>query len=480
MTTTSQEQARRLRLPSPLLTPAQMAAMKAMDGAVRGWKAVTIDATWAVSEGPAGLAAALQSVAAQASKAIAGGAAIIVLSDRQTGPARAPIPALLAVGTVHHHLVESRLRTRAALMVEAGDAREVHHFCLLTGFGADAVCPYMAVDAIHRAAADGMVAEKPKTARPSGLEGLTHAYFHAAEHGMLKVFAKMGISTLASYKGAQIFEALGLNEEVISSCFSGTPSRVSGVGFEHLAADTLALHALAFDPLRAPALMRNPGDFHWRGGPEAEVHLNHPDAIAALQAAATDNSPDAYKKFASLTNELNKGINLRGMIRFKTEKVTPVPLEEVEPAVEIVKRFCTGAMSYGSISFEAHTTLARAMNMIGGKSNTGEGGENPARLIPQVDGSNNPERSAIKQVASGRFGVTSHYLTEADELQARPLTPQRRLLAMRLCHEKVCFLTSADWLMHSFGAESIFPTKFRSRWLRAPSPARAGSSRGPR
>ena len=233
---------------------------------------------------------------------------------------------------------------------------------------------------------------------------------------MLKVMAKMGVSTIASYKGSQLFEALGIGADVVKACFTGTASRIGGVSFEQLARDQLVLHAQAYATTE-DYMLPDPGEFHFRSTLEHEVHLNDPIAMAKLQEAARTGSREAFSEYSRLTNELNKKINLRGMLRFKAG--TPVALEEVEAAKEIVKRFCTGAMSYGSISLEAHTTLAIAMNAIGGKSNTGEGGENPRRLLPNPDGSNNPMRSAIKQIASGRFGVTANYLTNADELQIK-------------------------------------------------------------
>jgi glutamate synthase (NADPH/NADH) len=332
------------------------------------------------------------------------------------------------VGAVHHNLVQKMERTRVAILVESAEARDVHHFCALTGYGADGVCPYLAVDAIARLRADNLVDNAPGSDAPAPVEALVASYFKAVEYGMLKVFAKMGISTLASYKGAQIFEALGLDSSVVGKCFRGTVSRVEGVGFEQLALDSIQLHDMGF-PTRAMAAqgkaetttLRNAGEFHWRGdkdGVPTERHLNDPQAIQHLQAASRENSPAEYRKYADITDALNKGCNLRGMLRFKSDRAA-VDVAEVEPAVEIVKRFCTGAMSYGSISLEAHATLARAMNRLGGKSNTGEGGENVKRLVPQADGSNNPERSAIKQVASGRFGVTAYYLTNADEIQIK-------------------------------------------------------------
>ena len=423
LVTTSETDAHRLRLKSPLLTVEQMEALKAMDH--RGWTSRVLDATYAVSEGADGLERALSRLAAEASAAVADGVACVVISDRAASADRVAVSSLLAAGAVHHHLVDEMERTRVAVLLESAEARDVHHMCALTGFGADGVCPYLAIDAIARLKEDGLV---PDDSTP--LDDLVANYFHAVEHGMLKVFAKMGISTLASYKGAQIFEALGLNAAVIAKCFKGTASRVEGVGFDQLAEDAMALHAMGF-PARADAsqtegraesaTLRNAGEYHWRGakdGVPAERHLNDPVAIQHLQAASRENSPAEYRKYADITDRLNEGCNLRGMLAFASDR-EPVAVSAVEPASNIVRRFCTGAMSYGSISMEAHATLARAMNRLGGKSNTGEGGENPRRLVPNADGSNNAERSAIKQVASGRFGVTAHYLTNSDEIQIK-------------------------------------------------------------
>ena len=424
LVTTSETDAHRLRLKSPLLTVEQMEALKTMDH--RGWTSRVLDATYAVSEGADGLEKALDRLAKEASAAVADGVACVVLSDRGQNADRVSVSSLLSAGAVHHHLVGTMERTRVAVLLESSEARDVHHICALTGFGADGVCPYLAIDAIARLKEDGLV---PDDSVP--LDDLVENYFHAVEHGMLKVFAKMGISTLASYKGAQIFEALGLNSDVVAKCFKGTASRVEGVGFDQLASDAMKLHSMGF-PTRdvtgsqtkgraENTVLRNSGEYHWRGskdGVPSERHLNDPVAIQHLQAASRENSPAEYRKYADITDKLNEGCNLRGMLNFASDK-PPVDLEEVEPASNIVKRFCTGAMSYGSISLEAHATLARAMNRLGGKSNTGEGGENPLRLVPNPDGSNNAERSAIKQVASGRFGVTAHYLTNADEIQIK-------------------------------------------------------------
>ncbi|CAI5466439.1 unnamed protein product [Closterium sp. Yama58-4] len=423
LTETTEEQAHRLSLKGPLLTPEETEAMKKMD--YRGWRTAVVDITFARSEGPDGLEKALDRICAEASLAIEAGYKMLVLSDRATSPTRVPVSALLAVGAVHQHLVRTLQRTRIGIVVESGEPREVHHFCTLVGFGADAISPYVATEAIWRLQVDGKIPPKADGSLRTKDE-LIRTYFNASNAGMLKVLAKMGISTLASYKGAQIFEALGLSSDVVDRCFRGTASRIQGVSFDVLAADAIRMHDQAFplgteknlpeDSADATAVP-NPGDYHYRKG--GEVHLNDPVAISRLQEAARTNSPAAYKEYAAITNTLNQQCNLRGMLKFKPAPGGAIPLEEVEPASEIVKRFCTGAMSYGSISLEAHQSLAIAMNTIGGKSNTGEGGENPSRLVPNPDGSNNILRSSIKQIASGRFGVSAYYLTNADELQIK-------------------------------------------------------------
>ncbi|KAK4839697.1 hypothetical protein QYF36_024094 [Acer negundo] len=419
LTETTEEQCHRLSLKGPLLSIEEMEAIKKMN--YRGWRSKVLDITYSKSRGRKGLEETLDRICAEAHEAIKEGYTLLVLSDRAFSSKRVAVSSLLAVGAVHHHLVKKLERTRIGLIVESAEPREVHHFCTLVGFGADAICPYLAVEAIWRMQVDGKIPPKASGEFHSKDE-LVKKFFKASNYGMMKVLAKMGISTLASYKGAQIFEALGLSSEVIEKCFAGTPSRVEGATFEHLANDALHLHELAF-PTRAfppgsaeAVALPNPGAYHWRKG--GEVHLNDPLAIAKLQEAARTNSVAAYKEYSKRIQELNKSCNLRGLLKFKEAEVK-VPLEEVEPASEIVKRFCTGAMSYGSISLEAHSTLAIAMNTLGGKSNTGEGGEQPSRMEPLPDGSMNPKRSAIKQVASGRFGVSSYYLTNADELQIK-------------------------------------------------------------
>ncbi|MQL72876.1 hypothetical protein Taro_005221 [Colocasia esculenta] len=415
LTETTEEQCHRLALIGPLLSIDEMEAIKKMNH--KGWRSKVLDITYPKKSGRKGLNETLDRICSEARDAIREGYTLLILSDRGFSSERVAVSSLLAVGAVHQHLVSKLERTRIGLIVESADPREVHHFCTLVGYGADAICPYLAIEAIWRLQIDGKIPPKSNGEFHSR-EELVQRYFKASNDGMMKVLAKMGISTLASYKGAQIFEALGLSSEVIEKCFNGTPSRVEGATFEILARDALRLHEMAFASRVLPeaVALPNPGDYHWRKG--GEVHLNDPLAIAKLQEAARANSVAAYKEYSRRIQELNKSCNLRGMLKFK-DIPGKINLDEVEPASEIVKRFCTGAMSYGSISLEAHTTLAIAMNKIGGKSNTGEGGENPSRLVPLPDGSMNPKRSAIKQVASGRFGVTSYYLTNADELQIK-------------------------------------------------------------
>jgi glutamate synthase (NADPH/NADH) large chain len=405
---TTEAQCHRLAVPQPILTNAELAAIKELD--YRGWRSQVIDITYPKTEGVMGLEPALQRICEEATAAIEGGHQIIVLSDRNAGSDRVPISSLLATGTVHHHLVRTESRTRIGIVVESGEAREVHHFCLLVGYGADAINPYIAFEAIYQLSRDGAF-EKPISP-----DQLLQSYVTGVCKGLLKVMSKMGISTLASYKGAQVFEAVGLNSDVIEQCFAGTISQIEGVGFDVLAIEASRRHELGYptrETVRLPVLP-NDGQIHWRSG--GEQHINNPEMIMHLQAASRTNSRVAYEQFAELINDYNRNrCSLRGLLVFK--KGNPVPLEEVEPAKEIVKRFCTGAMSFGSISRETHETLAIAMNRMGGKSNTGEGGEDYERFKTLPNGDS--KRSAIKQVASGRFGVTSWYLTNADQLQIK-------------------------------------------------------------
>ena len=399
------QHAHRLRMRHPILTNGELKAIAAMNH--RGWKSKTIDICFDRAAGSGSLVRTLDRICAEAEAAIDNGFSIIVLSDRGIGPDRIPVSALLACGSVHHHLVTRAKRTRIGIVIETGEAREVHHHCLLVGFGADAINPYLAFEALWQARADGLV---------NAAQGLVASYRKGVGKGMLKVMAKMGISTLQSYKGAQIFEALGLADDVVDKCFQGTVSRLKGVGFDVLEDETRRRHAVGYPDssgLRTSTLP-NPGEFHWRSG--GESHSWQPKAIFSLQVAARRNDAEAYAQFAATVNdEARARCTIRGLLNFRERE--PIDLDKVEPASEIVKRFCTGAMSFGSISRESHETLAVAMNQLGGKSNTGEGGEDPERFIPSPDGTS--RRSAIKQIASGRFGVTANYLANADELQIK-------------------------------------------------------------
>jgi len=355
------------------------------------------------------LESALEKLFADADKAIAGGANIIILSDRGVSRENAPIPALLAVSGLHHHLIRQGTRGKAGLILESGEPREVHHFALLIGYGCSAINPYVAFETLDDMIREGLLVNLDhKTA--------IKKYIKAAVKGVVKTMAKMGISTIQSYRGAQIFEAVGLNSEVVNKYFTWTPSRVEGVGLNVLAEEVLQRHRHAFPDRQVNGVALDPGgQYQWRDG--GEYHLFNPQTIHKLQIACRLGSEKIYREYAELIN--NQAANLctlRGLLEFKPAD-KPLPIEEVEPVEEIVKRFKSGAMSYGSISKEAHEALAVAMNRIGGKSNTGEGGEDPERYIPLPNGDS--KNSAIKQVASGRFGVTSHYLVNAKELQIK-------------------------------------------------------------
>ena len=410
---TTDAHAQRLRLPHPILANEELHALKGMD--YRGWRSKEIDITFPKSEGIAGVIKTLERICEEAEQAIKDGYSLAILSDRAVSQERVPVSTLMATGAVHHYLVKNALRTQIGLVLETGEAREVHHHCLLVGYGADAINPYLAFEALWKARREGLCDTEEFVDDPS----LEVAYRKGVAKGMLKVMAKMGISTLHSYKGAQIFEAIGLQDEVIDLCFEGTASRVQGVNLDELAEEMLRRHALGFPSREEDKMMSlpNPGEFHWRA--EGEKHMWNPNSIAALQVAARTNDFDSYKQFSEHINGDTKArCALRGLMEFR-EGVNggSIPIEEVDPASEIVKRFCTGAMSFGSISAEAHEGLAVAMNRLGGKSNTGEGGEDPERFNPLPNGDS--RRSAIKQIASGRFGVTIWYLTNADELQIK-------------------------------------------------------------
>ncbi|XP_075232703.1 uncharacterized protein LOC142331019 isoform X2 [Lycorma delicatula] len=401
----SAKQCHRLFLPHPILSKTDMEILK--NNTHRGWKTHVIDMTFDKEEGPSGLLKSLNRICEEASAAAQSGYQLIVLSDRRSGAKRVPSGTLLALGATHHHLIEERQRMKVGLLLETGEAREVHHMCVLLGYGADAICPYLVFEMASSLRNENVLDNSMTD------QVLYENYSEAMERGIAKVMAKMGISTLQSYKGAQIFEAVGISEEVIDKCFKGTQSRIGGVTFEVIAKEAYERHHLAYTD-KDNLVLRNPGQYHWRSG--GEKHINDPLSIANLQEAAVNKSKNAYDKFRESTLESVQACTIRGQLELVPSD-SPIDINEVEPASEIVKRFATGAMSFGSISLEAHSTLAIAMNRIGGKSNTGEGGENADRYLNQ-----DPEfskRSAIKQVASGRFGVTISYLAHADDLQIK-------------------------------------------------------------
>jgi glutamate synthase (NADPH/NADH) len=407
----NKEQCHRLYLPSPMLSTEEFNALNKIPTLYPGWSVATIDITFPKADGVPGYYEALDRICEAASAAIENGDKLIVLSDRKTSSDRVAVSALLATGMVHHHLVRNRWRAQAALVVETAEAREVHHMCVLVGYGADAICPYLAIDCILKLDREGLIRKKVSA------EKLIDNYKHSCDGGILKVMSKMGISTLQSYKGAQIFEALGIDDTVVDRCFTGTATRIRGMTFELIAQDAFALHEKGF-PSRSiteiPGLPET-GEYHWRDG--GEPHVNDPVSIANLQDAVRMKNDKSYQAYSRSEYEQIKNCTLRGLLDFDFEAKTPIPIEQVEPWTEIVRRFVTGAMSYGSISMESHSTLAVAMNRLGGKSNTGEGGEDPERSLPMENG--DTMRSAIKQIASGRFGVTSNYLADADELQIK-------------------------------------------------------------
>ena len=402
---------RQLELDYPVLTPGELARVSAAnaDGANPELATATLSGLYPVARGADGLRHAIERVRADAAAAIDEGATMLVLSTRGANADHAPIPSLLLTGAVHHHLVREKMRTRVGIITESADAREVHHFALLLGVGADAVCPSLTFDVIAG------------RAPALGVDQATAAanYVKAVSNGVIKVMSKMGISTVASYTGAQIFEAVGLSQELVDNYFTGITSKLGGIGIRQLADECARRHKPAFPDRpesRAHRGLDLGGEYQWRR--EGEYHLFNPETVFKLQHATRSERYDVFKEYTTLVDDQAEQLaTLRGLFRFTTGDRAPVPIEEVEPVSEIVKRFATGAMSYGSISAEAHETLAIAMNRLGGKSNTGEGGEDPERFVTMANGDS--KRSAIKQVASGRFGVTSEYLTESDDLQIK-------------------------------------------------------------
>jgi glutamate synthase (ferredoxin) len=401
------ESCRQLRLPEPILTNADMEKLRRIN--LPGIKVVTLPILFDPKRGRVGLEAALDELFGAADRAIADGATIIILSDKGVDASHAPIPALLASSGLHHHLIRNGTRTRIGLVLESGEPREVHHFCLLLGYGVQAINPYLVYECLNDMIHEGLL---PNLSYHDAVKG----YDKAVYKGVVKVMAKMGISTIKSYCGAQIFEAVGLGQALVDKYFTWTPSRVGGIGLDEIAREARQQHARAF-----PAYSVNGhtlevyGQYQYRK--DGELHLFNPRTIHLLQKACRNNDYKVFKEYTQLIDDQSTQLaTLRGLMELKYE-AQPVPVDEVEPVDAIVKRFKTGAMSYGSISKEAHEALAIAMNRIGGKSNTGEGGEDPARYTPEANGDS--KNSAIKQVASGRFGVTSYYLTQARELQIK-------------------------------------------------------------
>jgi glutamate synthase (NADPH) large chain len=407
---------KRLEVRQPILTNGDLEKIRSIGHTEDRFDTKTIDITYASTEGATGMPAALDRLCERAEAAVAGGYNIIILSDRQVGPDRIAIPALLATAAVHHHLIRKGLRTAVGLVVESGEPREVHHFCCLAGYGAEAINPYLAFDTLLDMHKRGELPEEVDQYE------VVSRYIKSIGKGILKVMSKMGISTYQSYCGAQIFDAVGLRSDFVDKYFFGTATTIEGVGLEEVAEETVRRHSDAFgeDPvLRNMLEVGGEYMFRMRG----EAHIWSPDAVATLQHAVRKGSWETFKEYSEqIDSESARAQSIRGLFKIRLAEETgrqPVALEDVEPAADIVKRFSTGAMSFGSISREAHTTLARAMNAIGGKSNTGEGGEEPDRYLPLPGGGKNPERSAIKQVASGRFGVTAEYLVNSDVMQIK-------------------------------------------------------------
>lgn len=400
---------KRLEVEQPILTNEDLAKIRSVEAALDGaFRCATIDITWDAASGVEGIELAIKEMCWAATEAVLQDHNILVLSDRAQGPDRVPMPALLATSAVHHHLVRQGLRMQTGLVIETGEAREVHHFCVLAGYGAEAINPYVAFETLEQIRSDKLPHIDAAQVQKNYIKGVNK--------GMLKVMSKMGISTYQSYCGAQIFDAVGLSSKFIDDYFSGTATTIEGVGVKEIAEEAVRRHAIAYGHNPIYEHMLDVGgiyQFRMRG----EEHAWTPESVADLQHAVRGNSQDRYDAFARSINDQNERLlTIRGLMEFRNADQA-IPLEEVEPASEIVKRFATGAMSYGSISWEAHTTLALAMNRIGGKSNTGEGGEDPRRFVPLDNG--DTMRSSIKQVASGRFGVTTEYLANADDIQIK-------------------------------------------------------------
>jgi len=400
---------KRLEVSQPVLTNADLEKIRSISELLDGaFRTATIDTTWPAEEGAQGLEDAIERICHEATDAVLADNNILILSDREVSADRIPIPALLATAAVHHHLIRQGLRMQTGLVVETGEAREVHHFCVLAGYGAEAINPYLAFETLEKV--------RIENGLPFKAYEVQKHFIKAVGKGLLKVMSKMGISTYQSYCGAQIFDAVGLHSDFIEKYFTGTATTIEGAGLLEIAHESVRRHRDAYgDSPIYRNMLDVGGDYAFRL--RGEDHAWTPESVGKLQHAVRGNLPDEYKAFARTINEQTERLlTIRGLMSFKLAE-TPVPIEEVEPAANIVRRFATGAMSFGSISREAHTTLAIAMNRIGGKSNTGEGGEETDRFKPLPNGDS--MRSAIKQVASGRFGVTTEYLVNADDLQIK-------------------------------------------------------------
>jgi len=412
--TSSPSHCRQVVLPFPVIDNDELAKILHInaDGDVPGFAAAKVSGLYRVDGGGSALQARVEEICAQVSALIADGVRFVVLSDRDSDADLAPIPSLLLTAAVHHHLVREKERTKVSILVEAGDVREVHHVALLIGYGAAAVNPYLAMETVEDLVREGVILDVAP-------ERAVRNLVKALGKGVLKVMSKMGISTVASYRGAQVFECIGLAPEVVDRWFTGTTSKLGGVGIDVVAEEVARRHAVAYPETGiSPAHRRLNvgGEYQWRR--EGEPHLFDPETVFRLQHATRTGQYEVFQQYtARVDDQAERLMTLRGLFSFRSAARTPVPIDEVEPASEIVRRFSTGAMSYGSISGEAHETLAIAMNRLGAKSNTGEGGEDPERFEPEPNGDS--KRSAIKQVASGRFGVTSHYLVNADDLQIK-------------------------------------------------------------
>jgi glutamate synthase (NADPH) large chain len=404
----SADHSKKIRLNTPVLSNKEFNALKYIDK--DGYKAAVLDIVFEASDKEGVLEKAVEEICQKAIETVKGDKVnILILSDRKITSKLAPIPSLLVTGAVHHALIKAGVRSRCGIVIEAGDVRETHHFATLIGYGAAAVNPYLAYETIKGLKNTGLIIGD------ASLEVLEQNFIKAIGYGLRKIFSKMGISTLQSYQGAQIFEALGICQSVVDKCFIGTVTRIEGLTFDGIAKEVLVRHHLAYPATPNPATkLEVGGDYQWKR--RGEYHLFNPDSIQFLQQSTKNNDYQLFKKYTKvINNQTKKAATLRGLLEFTNQN--PIPLSEVESVESIFKRFATGAMSFGSISHEAHSTLAIAMNRIGGKSNSGEGGEDPIRFFPKKNG--DWERSAIKQVASGRFGVTSYYLTNADELQIK-------------------------------------------------------------